>query len=215
MSTQASEDPPRVVRTARILGYVSAALFAIDIAWVLLAHMGTTVSDAQYSVGMMLLSALSVVAAIFAFLVQSDYRRGRREDRRHAEIVARQDQRHAEIMALLESKDAGQLGQLAAQLQQADYGQRETLTQVLAWVLRLSEKVDKLIHAERQAREQLDEELHSITGDLTDRVEAIAAGGYEHVDPASNVRTFVPAETMDALKYLGGGRPLPHPPSPR
>lgn len=52
-------------------------------------------------------------------------------------------------------------------------------------------------------------ELRSITDDLTDRVDAIAAGGYEHVDTESNVRTFVPAETIDALRHLGAVR-LPH-----
>lgn len=63
---------------------------------------------------------------------------------------------------------------------------------------------------EARAREVFMAEVRSVTDDLTDRVDALAAGGYEHVEPGTNVRTFVPADTMDALRILGGTK-LPPP----
>jgi len=76
---------PRVVRAARQLGYVSAGLWLFDVAWAALAH--DNVRGDPYTIGAMLITAAAVLSGIFSFLTQTDHRRARREERRHAELA--------------------------------------------------------------------------------------------------------------------------------
>lgn len=243
MSEEPSPSTPRLVRIARILGYVAAALGTADLAWVALGHLA--VPAPVYTAIMIFMAVAAVLVGIFAFLVQADHRRAKAqaeilgELRRLFARLVDVDQRLGEMdraITLLRRWVEGSsgrtenwLGDISKGVMKMSGASEERMVVASAHWAAVQHQIgqlpgvvqevvveafipalEALAERELRAREEFMTEVHSITGDLTDRVDAFAADGYECVDPESNTRTFVPKETMDALRALGGVK-LPPP----